>query len=276
MTPMRRRPPARVGRRHRTEKGRDAVEGRALYSGNQQRRGGCSALLFDKGAACEGTSKPTSAAIKYRRVTTEASASVVQTRAQEDAELLDLILRGDPQGVENLFNLYHSRVYSLAMSILRNESDAEEVAQDVFLTVVRKAGSFKRNSALYSWIYRICVNACQMRRRRTKRAEVVSIEEFLPVFTKEGAFARPVEDWSREVEKKILDKELGKMIARLSDNLTEKYRLAFLLCDVQGFSYEETARVLDLSIPAVKSRLHRARLYMRERLGRYLRDGRPV
>ncbi len=252
------------------------MEGRALYSGNQPRRGGCSALLYDKAAASEPTSKPAPVAIKYRRGTAETPVSVAQSRAQEDAELLDLILRGDPRGVESLFNLYHARVYSLAMSILRNESDAEEVAQDVFLTVVRKAGSFKRNSALYSWIYRICVNACLMRRRRSKRAEVVSIEEFLPVFTKEGAFARPVEDWSREVEKKILDKELGKMIARLSDNLTEKYRLAFLLCDVQGFSYEETARVLDLSIPAVKSRLHRARLYMRERLGRYLRDGRPV
>jgi len=162
------------------------------------------------------------------------------------------------------------------MSILKNKSDAEEAAQDVFLTVVRKADRFQGNSALYSWIYRICVNACLMRLRKGRRTETVPIEEFLPVFTKEGAHAGPVQDWSRGVELRLLERELGQVIKRFTDELSEKYRVVFVLSDVEGLSNEETAQVLNLTIPAVKSRLHRTRLYLRERLGRYLRDGSVV
>jgi RNA polymerase sigma-70 factor (ECF subfamily) len=193
--------------------------------------------------------------------------------AQGDADLLEGLRLGTSAAIEALFDRYHGKVYSLAMSILKNKSDAEEATQDVILTVVRKADLFRGNSALYSWIYRICVNTCLMRLRRGRRAETVPIEGFLPVFTKEGAHARQVEDWSREVERRILEKELGQVIRRYSATLPEKYRVVFALCDVQGLSYEETADVLDLSIAAVKSRLHRARLYLRERLSRYLRDG---
>ena len=194
----------------------------------------------------------------------------------EGAAILSKLRLGAPAAVEALFDRYHGRVYGLAISILKNESDAEEVVQDVFLTVVRKADRFQGNSVLYSWIYRICVNTCLMRLRKGRRTETVPIEEFLPVFTKEGAHARPVEDWSREVERRLLEKELGQVIGRFTATLPEKYRVVFALCDVQGFSYEETAQVLDLTIAAVKSRLHRARLYLREQLGRYLRDGRVV
>ncbi len=192
---------------------------------------------------------------------------------EEDAALLSGIRLGVPSAIEALFDRYHAKVYGLAMSILKNGSDAEEAAQDVFLTVVRKSDLFRGNSALYSWIYRISVNTCLMRLRRGRRSETVPIEGFLPVFTKEGAHTRPAEDWSREVERRILEKELGQVIRRYSESLPEKYRTVFGLCDVQGLSYEETADVLDLSIAAVKSRLHRARLNLRERLGRYLRDG---
>ena len=192
---------------------------------------------------------------------------------EEDAALLSGVRLGIPSAIEGLFDRYHAKVFGLAKSILKNDSDAEEAAQDVFLAVVRKADMFQGNSALYSWIYRICVNACLMRLRRRKRAATVPIETFLPVFTKDGAHASPVEDWSPEVERRILEKELGGVIRRYSESLPEKYRTVFALCDMQGLSYEETAGILDISIPAVKSRLHRARLNLRERLGRYLRDG---
>jgi len=194
----------------------------------------------------------------------------------EDAALLSRLRLGAPAAVDALFDRYHGKVYGLAMSILKNKSDAEEAAQDVFLTVVRKADRFQGNSALYSWIYRICVNACLMRLRKGRRTETVPIEEFLPVFTKEGAHAGPVQDWSRGVELRFLERELGQVIKRFTDELSEKYRVVFVLSDVEGLSNEETAQVLNLTIPAVKSRLHRTRLYLRERLGRYLRDGSVV
>jgi RNA polymerase sigma-70 factor (ECF subfamily) len=194
----------------------------------------------------------------------------------EDAALLSGVRLGAPAAIEALFDRYHGKVVGLAMSILRNNSDAEEAAQDVFLTVVRKADRFQGNSALSSWIYRICVNTCLMRLRKSRRTETVPIEEFLPVFTKEGAHASPVKDWSKEVERRMFDKELGQVIRQFTDELSEKYRVVFVLSDVEGLTNEETAQVLGLTIPAVKSRLHRARLYLRERLSRYLRDGRVV
>lgn len=183
---------------------------------------------------------------------------------------------GAPAAAEALFDRYHEKVYGLAMSILKNKSDAEEVAQDVFLTVVRNGDRFQGNGALPSWIYRICVGACLMRLRKGRRTETVPIRDFLPVFTKKGAHARPVEDWSREVECRIPEREIGQVIGGFAEELPEKYRVVFAFCDVQGFSCEETAQVLGLTTAAVKSRLHRTRLYLRERLSRYLRGGRAV
>jgi len=194
-------------------------------------------------------------------------------RLFDDNVLLEELRKGSDEAVEVLFQRFHGKIYGLAMSILKNESDAEEAAQDVFLTVFQKAHTFKGNSALYSWIYRICVNACLMRLRGKRRQETVSIEEFMPVFTEDGMHASPVGDWSKEVERKMLDKELGNVIKKFTEDLSEKYRVVFVLSDVEGLSNEETAQILGLTVPAVKSRLHRARLYLREELSRYLREG---
>jgi RNA polymerase sigma-70 factor, ECF subfamily len=194
----------------------------------------------------------------------------------EDAALLSRLRLGEPAAVEALFDRYHGKVYGLALSILKNKSDTEEAVQDIFLTVLRKADQFQGNSALSSWIYRICVNACLVRLRKSRRTETVPIDEYLPVFTKEGVHAGPVQGWTSEVERRMLDKELGQVIKRFTDEISEKYRVVFLLSDVEGLSNEETAQVLDLTVSAVKSRLHRTRLYLRERLSRYLRDGDAV
>jgi RNA polymerase sigma-70 factor, ECF subfamily len=163
-------------------------------------------------------------------------------------------------------------VYGLAMSILMNRNDAEEAVRDVFLTMAGKADRFRWNTELHFWIYRICVNICLMRLRKGRRTDIVPIEEFLPVFTKEGAHASPVEDWSREFERRMPDRELGKVIEGFTAALPEKYLVVFALHEGQGFSYDETAQVLNLTIAEVTSRFHRAKLYLRERLGSYLRD----
>ena len=194
-------------------------------------------------------------------------------RLNDDNVLLEELRKGSPEAVEALFERFHGKIYGLAMSILKNESDAEEAAQDVFLTVFRKADTFQGNSALYSWIYRICVNACLMRLRGKRRQDTVSIEEFMPVFTEEGKHAGTVDDFGKEVERKMLNKELGQVIKKHTEDLSEKYRVVFVLSDVEGLSNEETAQILGLSVPAVKSRLHRARLFLREKLTRYLQEG---
>ena len=100
-----------------------------------------------------------------------------------DDELIAGLRAGNPTAVDELLRQYQGKIFNLAMSILKNESDAEEAAQDVFMTVIRKADTFQGNSAFYSWMYRICVNACLMRLRGKRRNATVSIEEFMPVFT---------------------------------------------------------------------------------------------
>ena len=194
-------------------------------------------------------------------------------RWKEDEDLLDRLRKGTPGAVEDLLQQYQGKIFNLAMSILKNESDAEEAAQDVFMTVIRKVDTFKGNSAFYSWMYRICVNTCLMRLRGKRRNDTVAIEEFMPVFTEEGMHASPMDDWSKEVERKALNEELGKMIRKFTEELSEKYRVVFVLSDIEGLSNEETAKILGMTVPAVKSRLHRARLYLREQLARYLQEG---
>jgi RNA polymerase sigma-70 factor (ECF subfamily) len=194
-------------------------------------------------------------------------------RWKDDEVLLDRLRKGSPDAVDELLRLFQGKIFNLAMSILKNESDAEEATQDVFMTVIRKADTFKGNSALYSWMYRICVNTCLMRLRGKRRSDTVSIEEFMPVFTEEGMHASPMDDWSKEVERNALNEELGQMIRKYTDMLSEKYKVVFVLSDVEGLSNEETAQILGLTVPAVKSRLHRARLYLREQLSRYLLEG---
>jgi len=196
-----------------------------------------------------------------------------ESRWKEDEALLERLRQGTPGAVEELLGTYQGRIFNLAMSILRNESDAEEATQDVFMTVIRKVNTFKGNSALYSWMYRICVNTCLMRLRGKRRGETVALEDFMPVFTEEGMHASPMDDWSKEVERKALNEELGKMIRKFTEELSEKYRVVFVLSDIEGLSNEETAKILGMTVPAVKSRLHRARLYLREQLSRYLREG---
>ncbi len=194
-------------------------------------------------------------------------------RWKEDEDLLDRLRKGTPGAVEDLLRQYQGKIFNLAMSILKNESDAEEAAQDVFMTVIRKVDTFKGNSAFYSWMYRICVNTCLMRLRGKRRNETVAIEDFMPVFTEDGMHASPMDDWSKEVERKALNEELGKMIRKFTEDLSEKYRVVFVLSDIEGLSNEETAKILGMTVPAVKSRLHRARLYLREQLSRYLLEG---
>ena len=186
----------------------------------------------------------------------------------DDNVILEELRKGSPEAVEALFERFHGKIYGLAMSILKNESDAEEAAQDVFLTVVQKVHTFKGNSALYSWIYRICVNACLMRLRGKRRQETVSIEEFMPVFTEDGMHKSPVEDWSKEVERKMLDKELGKVIKKFTDELSEKYRVVFVLSDVEGLSNEETAQILEVSKSTVKGDWRVAKAWLARELSR--------
>jgi len=186
--------------------------------------------------------------------------------------------QGDPAALEALMRLYSGRVYRLAHGITRNSADAEEVVQDVFLSVIRKAGSFEGRSAVGSWIYRITANAA-LNKRRGKRAEVeTSLEELLPTYKpdghRDGDRAWVLADWSQNPEEDLLSNESRESLGRAIEMLPQHYRAVLVLRDVEGLSNEETAEALGESVASVKSRLHRSRMALREQLTHYFVEGR--
>ena len=188
-------------------------------------------------------------------------------RIDRDRELLEALQRHEPPAAERLVAQYGDRAYRLAVSITGSRPDAEEVVQDAFWTVTRKIDSFRGESAFGSWLYRIVANAaCQKRRRRRSSQADVSLDEVLPVFDERGRHASAVMDWSSSVSDPAVQSELRMALTAAIDALPEGYRSALVLRDVEGLSTLEIAETLGLSIPVVKTRVHRARLFARKRL----------
>jgi len=192
-------------------------------------------------------------------------------RVDRDAALVEALRRGDAAAPELLLDSYGDRVYRLAIRITGNEQDAEEVVQDALWTAARKIGMFKGESAFGSWVYRITANtAYQKLRGRQSRRHEVPWADLRPAFDDERHHAEPVVDWSGKVEEPALQSELRTVLTTAINDLPADYRTAFLMHDVEGLSNPEIAESLHLSLPAVKSRVHRSRLFLRERLSRYM------
>jgi len=192
-------------------------------------------------------------------------------RVDRDAALVEGLRKGDPTATELLLDTYGDRVYRLAIRITGNEQDAEEVVQDALWTAARKIGMFKGESAFGSWVYRITANtAYQKLRGRQSRKHEVPWTDLRPAFDDERHHAEPVADWSGKVEEPALQAELRTVLTTAINDLPPDYRTAFLMHDVEGLSNPEIAESLHLSLPAVKSRVHRSRLFLRERLSRYM------
>ena len=200
--------------------------------------------------------------------------ATTRPKADRDAGLVERLRRGDAGGAEALVAAYGDRVYRLAIRITGNEQDAEEVVQDALWTSARKIGTFKGESAFGSWLYRIAANAAyqKLRGRQGKRHEV-SWEELGPSFDEQGHHAEPVGDWSAKVEEPALQAELRAVLTSAINDLPGDYRTAFVLRDVEGLSNPEIAELLGISLPAVKSRVHRSRLFLRQRLAEYVGRG---
>jgi RNA polymerase sigma-70 factor (ECF subfamily) len=191
-----------------------------------------------------------------------------------ELELLAALRQGAAGALETLAERYGPRIYRLAFGVTRNPSDAEEVLQDVLLTLARKGASFEGRSALASWIYRITTNVA-LNKRRGKRQEVeTSLEDLLPTFQADGHRAGDrawlLADWSHNPEEELLSDERRRVLERAIDSLPEHYRAVLVLRDVEGLSNESVAELLDESVASVKSRLHRARMVLREQLTRAL------
>jgi RNA polymerase sigma-70 factor (ECF subfamily) len=194
------------------------------------------------------------------------------------ASLIDRLRGGDALALEEVMEQFAPRVHRLAYGITRNEADAEEVVQDVFLRLFRKIDAFEGRSALGTWIYRIAVNTALIKRRGKRAALEVLLEDHLPTFTedghREGDRAMLLADWSDTPEEELLSRETREAVRRMIAALPDRYRVVLLLRDMEELSNEETAEILEDSVASVKSRLHRARMALREQLTRSLVPGR--
>lgn len=192
-------------------------------------------------------------------------------RTDPDDALVEGLRREEPEAVELLVERYADRVYRLARSITGSNEDAEEVTQDALWTAARKIHTFKGDAAFGSWLYRIAANAAYMKLRgRRARLHEVALEDLLPALDEAGVHFEPLEDWSRRVEEQALQQELRRVLQAAIEELPPDYRTALVLHDVEGLPNLEIAEALGISLPAVKSRVHRARLFLRRRLSEYL------
>jgi RNA polymerase sigma-70 factor (ECF subfamily) len=185
---------------------------------------------------------------------------------QTDEELVQKAQGDDERAFGKLVERYETKVYSLAMKMLRNPEDAEDVLQDTFLRAYRGIKSFQGNSTFSTWIYRITANSALMRLRK-KQLPTVSIDD-----ADERETPINIADWSPGPVEQLLTQETQKVMDEAIEALPPEFKQVFILRDVEELSNAEVAEILDLSVAAVKSRLHRARLKVRNRLAVYFSD----
>ena len=194
------------------------------------------------------------------------------TKVDGDAALVEALRREDPEAPELLVETYGDRVYRLALRITGSNEDAEEVAQDALWTAARKISTFKGEAAFGSWLYRIAANAAyQKLRARKAKAHEIAMDDVLPAFDDAGRHFEPMADWSERVDEQALQGELRRVLGAAIDELPPDYRTALVMHDVEGLSNPDIADALGISLPAVKSRVHRSRLFVRKQLAEYMK-----
>jgi RNA polymerase sigma-70 factor (ECF subfamily) len=187
----------------------------------------------------------------------------------DETPLVARAREGDARAFGELVQQYEGKIFRLAQHVTQNREDAEDVLQETFMKAYEHLDQFQGNSKFYTWIVRIAVNQALMKLRRRKTDKSVSLDETID--TGEDTVVREIAAWGEDPEQRFSREELGSILDSAIQSLEPPYRSVFVLRDIDELSTEETADVLGLSVPAVKSRLLRARLQLREKLTRFFR-----
>ncbi len=193
----------------------------------------------------------------------------------DEHDLIAASQAGDAAALEELVRAHQGRVYGFAMRMCRNVEDAKDILQETFLGMLRSIREFRQDSRFTTWLYRIAANACLKKRRRgvhdPQPEQELSLDALMPHPDADGR--RPeIPDWSSDAERALLNGELSAQMEAAIDKLPREYKIVLVLRDVEGFTAEEAADMLKLSVSAVKSRLHRARVFLRNELAGYFED----
>jgi RNA polymerase sigma-70 factor, ECF subfamily len=195
--------------------------------------------------------------------------ATTETGIFDESGLVAKAREGDAEAYNQLVNQYSRKIYRLAKHITQNDEDAEDVLQETFLKGFEHLGDFHGQSKFYTWIVRIAVNESLMKLRRRKADRTVPLDE--PLDTGEDTVVREIAVWDENPEQKYSREELGGILDEAVESLRPVFRTVFVLRDIEELSTEETAEALGISVPAVKSRLLRARLQLREKLTRFFK-----
>jgi RNA polymerase sigma-70 factor (ECF subfamily) len=187
-----------------------------------------------------------------------------------DTELVKSAKAGDADAFGELVERNEAKIYGLCLKMLGNQEDAEDCLQEVFIKAFKALPGFREEARFSTWLYRIAYNESLMRIRK-KTLDTVSLDR--PVELDEGDVTRDLADWTTDPRADMMNSELSDVLVRHVNELDPDNRIVFLMRDVHGMSTGDTAEALGLSVPAVKSRLHRARLFLRQRLSDYFDSG---
>lgn len=202
---------------------------------------------------------------------------VLSYKSLSDGELIKSFVENhNEEAFNEIVNRYGDKVYRTALRITRNPSDAEDVLQEVFIILIEKLNTFHEKSKFSTWLYRVASNASFMRLRTEKKKyrNEVTLENYAPYDENGTLKGIEIKDWSNRPDEVLLNREKMEMIEKAVNELPVSYRTVFHLRDIEGLTDYETAKVLGLSVSAVKSRIHRARLYLRDRLSDYFSGNR--
>lgn len=209
-------------------------------------------------------------AVLQKPVSTAKPHRLPSTIAREDEPLLVAAAKkGDLAAFEELVNRYERKIFRLTLNITQNREDAEDAMQDAFLKSYSHLKDFQGDSRFYTWLVRIAANEALMRLRK-RRPNQFSLDE--PIEGEEDLMPREIEDWGPSPEQRFAQTEMKDILSRAIEELEPDYRTVFVLRDMEELSTEETASAVGISEPAVKSRLLRARLKLRDKLGKYFRQ----
>lgn len=192
---------------------------------------------------------------------------------KSDLQLFKEAQLGDYSAFETIVKRFHERIYRLAYGMTKNEAEAEEVVQDTFLNLFRSLPTFRADASPSTWVYRIAANSALMRLRTKRRKPLLSVED-VSMSQRDPTLGESIQtpgSWARDPIDTLLTQELGDHVYAAIEELPQKYRMVLLLRDVEGLSNEEVAETLGLTVPTVKSRLHRSRLYVRNKVDEYFK-----
>ena len=224
--------------------------------------------LADQGSRAASWTGPK--AVPYDEPKPMAAAESTVADVSGEGELIAQARTGNARAFSDLLERYERKIFRLAQHITQNREDAEDVLQETFLKAYEHLDQFQGNSKFYTWIVRIAVNQALMKLRKRKTDRTVSIDEGID--TGEDIVIREIAAWDENPEQRYSRDEMNEILSNAVESLAPAYRTVFVLRDVEELSTEETAEALDLSIPAVKSRLLRARLQLRDKLTKFFKQ----